>query len=270
MVMRLDKYLAHAGLGTRSEVKKFIRSGRVLLNGVAAKRPEDKVCDGMEVLLDGEEVSCSTNEYYMLNKPQGVVSASKDEESNTVVDLITCPHAKDLFPVGRLDKDTEGLLLLTNDGALAHELLSPKKHVKKVYQVWVGGAVTREDQELFAEGLDIGDEKITKPAILENISYYDREGSLLVFDGLEVGGVVAGDSEKLSGQRDICQTRLEITITEGRYHQIKRMFAKVGKPVQHLRRISMGNLVLDESLASGEYRSLTEKEIFGLKFFKKT
>jgi len=270
MVMRLDKFLAHAGLGTRSEVKKLIRSGRVLLNGVAAGRPEDKVCEGMEVFLDGKRVSVSANEYYMLNKPKGAISASKDKEAKTVVDFITCPHAKDLFPVGRLDKDTEGLLLLTNDGGLAHELLSPKKHVKKVYQVWVEGAVTKEDKELFARGLDIGDETITKPANLENISYYDREGRVLTLDALEVNGFVTGSLEKISGQSEICQSRLEIMITEGRYHQIKRMFAEVGKPVQYLRRISMGNLVLDETLALGEYRSLTEEEIFCLKILQKT
>lgn len=270
MAVRLDKFLAHAGLGTRSEVKKLIRSGRVLLNGVAAKRPEDKVCEGMEVLLDGEAVSQTKNEYYMLNKPKGVVSASKDKEAKTVVDFITCPHANNLFPVGRLDKDTEGLLLLTNDGALAHELLSPRKHVKKVYQVWVEGAVTREDEELFAVGLDIGDEKKTKPAKLENIRYYDREGRMITFDASKAHCMAADDSEEVSGQSQIYQTRLEIVITEGRYHQIKRMFAKVGKAVQYLRRISMGNLVLDETLALGEYRRLTEEEIFELKIQQKT
>ena len=268
MVMRLDKFLAHAGLGTRSEVKKIIRSGRVLLNGVAAKRPEDKVDEGMEVLLDGKIVSYAVSEYYMLNKPKGVVSASRDKDAKTVVDYITCPHAKDLFPAGRLDKDTEGLLLLTNDGPLAHELLSPKKHVEKVYQVWVEGMVTAEDQKLFGEGLDIGDGKKTRPAKLEKISYYDGEGRLLDFDGFEAGSAEIDNLEKPEENR-ICQTRLEITITEGRYHQIKRMFGKVGKSVQYLRRVSMGNLVLDEGLEPGGYRSLTEEEIFGLKNFQK-
>lgn len=261
--MRLDKFLAHAGMGTRSEVKRLIRSGRVFLNGLAARRPEERVCEGMEVIVDGEAVAYTAKEYYMLNKPKGVVSASKDKKARTVVDYITCPHVKDLFPVGRLDKDTEGLLLLTNDGALAHELLSPRKHVEKTYEVWVEGEVTEKDMELFAKGLDIGDEKITKPAVLRNISYYDEEGRKVVSAGQIVRGEAADNEGMVSAEERICQTRLEIVITEGRYHQIKRMFAKVEKPVQYLKRISMGNLVLDETLAPGEYRRLTKEEIFG-------
>ncbi len=262
MAMRLDKFLAHAGLGTRSEVKKFIRSGRVLLNGVEAKRPEEQVGEGTEVLLDGEAVTKQEYEYYMLNKPGGVISASKDEGCKTVVQLIDCPHPQDLFPVGRLDKDTEGLLLLTNDGALAHELLSPRKHVEKVYQVWVEGKVTEEDVELFAEGLDIGDEKRTRPAKLQNICYYNQEGERIMS---ETTCAAQENLEVALGGTSVYQTRLEVIITEGRYHQVKRMFAKVGKPVQYLRRISMGNLVLDKELALGEYRRLTEEEVSGLK-----
>lgn len=256
--MRLDKYLAQAGLGTRSEVKKLIRSGRVLLNGAVAKRPEDKVSDDSEIFVDGEVVVWSEYEYFMLNKPGGVVSATQDAKDKTVVELITCPHTKELFPVGRLDKDTEGLLLLTNDGALAHELLSPRKHVAKTYQVWVEGKITKEEQKLFAEGLDIGDEKKTKPAILENICYYDREGIFL-------GQMQESDILESCFENNLYQTRLEITITEGRYHQIKRMFAKIGKPVQYLKRVSMGSLILDETLSIGEYRKLTDKEIDSLK-----
>ena len=266
MAVRLDKYLAHANMGTRSEVKKLIRSGRVFLNGVAAKKPEEKVFDGSEVVVDGEVISPKEYEYFMLNKPQGVVSATQDCADRTVVDLITCPHSRELFPVGRLDKDTEGLLLLTNDGTLAHQLLSPKKHVSKTYLVWVEGEVTQEDVALLENGIDIGDEKLTKPAVVANIYYYDlsEEKAEEVQTALEL--TVTNKATGL-GQRAIesIQTSLELTITEGRYHQIKRMFAKIGKPVQYLKRLSMGSLKLDSSLELGEFRQLTEEEILHLK-----
>lgn len=235
--MRLDKYLAQAGMGTRSEVKKWIRSGRVLLDGQVAKRPEEAVEENTEVILDGERVCFFSREYFMLHKPAGVVSATKDRKERTVVDLITCPHSRELFPVGRLDKDTEGLLILTNDGALAHRLLSPKKHVEKTYLVWVQGKMEEEDVESFAKGMDIGDEKLTKPARI-----FDQR--------------ILSDGE--------C-TELKITITEGRYHQIKRMFQKVGKPVQYLKRLSMGELVLDEALKKGDFRRLTPEEVESLR-----
>lgn len=237
--MRLDKYLAHAGLGTRSEVKKIIRSGRVLLNGVLAEKAEEKVLDSSVVIVDGVEISLETYEYFMLNKPTGVVSATQDQTDRTVVDLITCPHHKELFPVGRLDKDTEGLLLLTDNGALAHQPLSPAKHVSKTYLVYAEGKLTKGDVMLLENGVDIGDETLTRPAKAANLSYYEILGQ----EGKSV------------------QTRLELTITEGRYHQIKRMFAKIGKPVQYLKRLSMGGLELDASLSPGEFRRLTEKEI---------
>jgi 16S rRNA pseudouridine516 synthase len=239
MAMRLDKYLAQAGVGTRSEVKKLIRSGRVFLNGTAAGRPEEKVEDETEVWVDGTLISCAEYEYFMLNKPAGVVSATKDARDKTVVDLITVPHAKELFPVGRLDKDTEGLLLLTDDGALAHQLLSPRKHICKTYLVEVLGGVTAEDIALLENGMDIGDDKPTKPARLADITYFGSETAK--------------------------KTRLKITITEGRYHQIKRMFARVGKPVQYLKRLSMGSLLLDDSLALGAFRRLTKDEVERLK-----
>ena len=273
--MRLDKYLAQAGAGTRSEVKKLIRSGRVTLNGELAKRPEEKVEDGVEVCIDGEIISWSEYEYFMLNKPAGVVSATQDNRDKTVIDLITCPHSKELFPVGRLDKDTEGFLLLTNDGALAHELLSPKKHVSKRYLVWVEGEVTAEAKSLLETGVDIGDDKPTKPAILEKLQYFDALGNQIIPQSKEV---IFG-AEKMKGTKDllktvsdteVAQTRLEIVITEGRYHQIKRMFAKTGNPVQYLKRLSMGNLVLDASLELGAFRSLTEEEISLLKKQEKT
>lgn len=225
--MRLDKYLAQAGLGTRSEVKKLIRSGRVLLNGVSVKSPECKVETSDEVVVEHSRISYEEYVYYMLNKPQGVVSATIDRRDRTVLDLLKEPASKDLFPVGRLDKDTEGLLLITNHGALAHRLLAPKSHVEKGYYARLEKPATEEDIQCFLNGLDIGDKKPTKPARLEILS------------GCEV----------------------MIWITEGRFHQIKRMCQKIGKPVRYLKRIQMGTLRLDESLAPGEYRKLTESEV---------
>lgn len=235
MAVRLDKYLAQAGIGTRSEVKKLIRSGRVFLGGKLAKRPEDKVEEGCEVFVDGERVEYVEHEYYMLHKLAGVVSATQDANDKTVVELITCPHGKNLFPVGRLDKDTEGLLLLTDDGALAHDLLSPRKHVAKRYFVRADGRIGDEEKTLLEQGVDIGDEKLTKPARIEKVNCFKEE--------------------------DQWKTELEIIITEGRYHQIKRMLQAVGAKVIYLKRLSMGSLVLDEKLAPGEFRKLTDEEV---------
>lgn len=229
VVMRLDKYLADMGVGTRTEVKKAIRKGMVRVDQVIVKNPEFKI-DGQKVTCLDQEISYETHEYYMLNKPAGVISATTDAREQTVVDLITGKKRKDLFPVGRLDKDTEGLLLITNDGALAHELLSPKKHVDKVYYAKVQGRVTEEDQEQFRQGVLIGEGEMTKPAKLE---------------------ILRSD--------DISEIRL--TIQEGKFHQVKRMFEAVGKTVIYLKRLSMGCLVLDENLELGAYRALTNEEI---------
>ena len=230
-MIRLDKYLADMGMGTRSELKKMIRSGRVQIDGIPAKKPEEKVdIESQSVTLDGKPVVYQTMEYYMLHKPAGVVSATKDKKEKTVLDLIDGQKRKDLFPVGRLDKDTEGLLLITNDGDLAHRLLAPGKHVDKVYFARIDGKVTEDDAKCFAEGVDIGDEDLTLPAKLEIL-------------------VSADESEIL------------LTIQEGRFHQVKRMFEAVGKKVTYLKRISMGSLVLDENLKKGEYRPLTKEEL---------
>lgn len=230
-MIRLDKYLADMGIGTRSELKKMIRNGRVTIDGVAAKKPEEKVDpDTQEVMLDGEQIRYHRLEYYMLHKPAGVVSATKDPKEKTVIDLITGTKRKDLFPVGRLDKDTEGLLLITNDGDLAHRLLSPGKHVDKTYYAKVEGRVTEEDIHAFREGLDIGEESPTMPAHLE---------------------IILPD--------DISEVK--VTIQEGRYHQVKRMFQAVGKKVVYLKRLSMGTLVLDETLEKGTFRPLTNEEL---------
>lgn len=233
-MLRLDKYLTDMGCGTRSEVKKLIRQGRVTVDGQALERPEIKVDERCQkVAVDGRQVGYEVYEYYMLYKPAGVISATEDRKNDTVIDLVRSKKRKDLFPVGRLDKDTEGLLLITNDGVLAHRLLSPKKHVDKCYYAKVRGRVTDEDKEKFREGVDIGtaeQPEFTMPSSLEIIK----------------GGDIS----------EIC-----LTIQEGKYHQVKRMFRAVGKEVIYLKRQSMGPLRLDDSLKPGEYRMLTDHEL---------
>lgn len=238
MKIRLDKYLADMGKGTRSEVKKAISKGLVRVNNEIVKKPETKLdTDSDNVLFDGVLVGYAQYEYYMLNKPAGVISATEDKREKTVVDLITKKKRKDLFPVGRLDRDTEGLLLISNDGELAHRLLSPSKHVDKVYYAKIDGKVTIEDVEAFQQGVDIGEEKLTRPAKLRIL----KSGT---------------------------QSEIELTICEGKFHQVKRMFQAVGKEVVYLKRLQMGTLILDESLKPGEYRELTEQEIADLCFYQ--
>lgn len=230
--IRLDKYLADAGLGTRSQVKNLLKSHHVLVNGNPATRPEQKITQEDEVICQGQPVSRKGFSYYMLNKPAGVVSATEDRRERTVLDLLKEQNipTKDLFPVGRLDKDTEGFLLITDDGALAHRLLSPRRHVDKTYFARISGKVTGEDAKALLAGLDIGDGKKTLPARLEILS---------------------------SGP--ISEVRL--TIQEGRFHQVKRMFLALGKEVLFLKRLSMGPLSLDPGLLPGQARPLTELEI---------
>lgn len=229
--MRLDKYLAEMGAGTRSEVKKLVRAGRVTINGAVAEKPEQKVDPETDtVCLDGEALLYVAYEYYLFHKQAGCVSATEDKIHKTVMDYLTDTLRDDLFPVGRLDIDTEGLLLITNDGALAHELLSPAHHVKKTYYARVAGRVTEEDARLFQQGVDIGEEKLTKPAELVILT---------------------------SGE----ESEIELTITEGKFHQVKRMFQAVGKEVVYLKRLSMGPLTLPETLLPGEYRALTQEEL---------
>ena len=229
--MRLDKYLTEMGIGSRSEVKQGIRKGFARVNGETAVRPEFKVDEKDRVTWKGTPVDFVAYEYIMLNKPAGVVSATEDKRDRTVLDLVKDARRKDLFPVGRLDKDTEGLLLLTNDGKLAHRLLSPKHHVAKVYYDRVQGVMTEADVQRFKEGFAVDDELTALPAELEILS------------------VCEGDT---------CEIRLKIF--EGKFHQVKRMVQAAGKEVLYLKRLSMGPLVLDAALAPGEYRSLTEKE----------
>lgn len=223
--MRLDKYLADAGVGTRKEVKEWIKRGLVTVNGVAVKDPGTHVAAEDEVLYDGDPVANEEFVYLMLHKPPGVVSATEDAREKTVLDLIEAPHPKGLFPVGRLDKDTVGLLLLTNDGALAHRLLSPKKHVEKTYFARVSGEVTAADVEAFSAGIELSD-FICLPAELVIV---ERDTAL-------------------------------VTLREGKFHQIKRMFHACGKEVLYLKRLSMGPLTLDPALPEGSYRPLTADE----------
>lgn len=231
--MRLDKYLAEMGVGTRQEVKKQIRQGKAAVNGTVVKAADTKIDETSdEVTISGRNISYVSYEYYMLNKPAGVVSATEDRRDTTVIDLIKEKKRKDLFPVGRLDKDTEGLLLITNDGDLAHRLLAPKKHVDKVYYAKIDGMVTEEDVKRFAEGIDIGaeEEEMTRPA-------------------------------KLDIMKSAEESEIRLTVHEGKFHQVKRMFLAVGKEVTYLKRERMGTLCLDENLKPGEYRLLTEEEI---------
>lgn len=234
MKERLDRYLALAGLGTRTEVKSMIKKGMISVNDVCAKRPETKIDTEIDtVTCQGKTVCYEQFEYYLFHKPAGCVSATKDNFDKTVLDYIESTKKAELFPVGRLDKDTEGLLLITNDGALAHNLLSPKKHVDKTYFARIDGHVTERETELFREGVDIGDDKPTLPANLVILS----EGEI---------------------------SEIELTIHEGRFHQVKRMFEAVGMKVTYLKRISFGALRLD-GLEKGEYRMLTEEELALLK-----
>jgi 16S rRNA pseudouridine516 synthase len=235
--MRLDKMLAHLGYGTRSEIKKYVKQGFVTVNGASVKDSGMQIDpEADEVLVDGERVAYREFVYLMMNKPQGVVSATEDARDRTVLDLLDEAYLSfHLFPVGRLDKDTEGLLLLTNDGKLAHGLLSPRRHVEKTYFAEVEGKVGKEDIEAFARGVKLDDGYVTMPAKLTVLA-----------EGNPDAGTVS---------------KIELTIMEGKFHQVKRMFQAVGKRVVYLKRIAMGGLLLDEHLQAGECRELTSEEL---------
>lgn len=231
-LIRLDKYLADMGLGTRSQVKNDIKKGCVSVNGAIVRNSDCKIDEkNSTVTYDGKDIPYVDLEYYMLNKPHGIVSATTDNYYRTVIDLIDNKVRKDLFPVGRLDIDTEGLLIITNDGKLSHELLSPRKHVDKVYYVELDKVIPENIETLFAQGIELEKNLITKPAKLVRKS----------------------------------KKSCELTIHEGKFHQVKRMFEKVGLKVIYLKRLSMGNLTLDEKLKPGEYRKLTDRELSLLK-----
>lgn len=225
---RLDKIISATGKKSRREVKLLVKQGRILVDGVPASAAEMKVDPAVsEILLDGEDIGYQRFTYIMLHKPAGVLSAVEDKRQKTVLDLLPEELQKrGLSPVGRLDKDTEGLLLLTNDGELTHKLLSPRHHVDKVYYARVEGVLEQADCDAFAAGMTLGDGLECMPAGLEILS----------------------PSEAL------------VTLQEGKFHQVKRMLAARGKPVVYLKRLSMGALRLDETLRPGEFRHLTEEE----------
>ncbi|WP_210468525.1 pseudouridine synthase [Sporosarcina sp. 6E9] len=230
--MRLDKLLSNMGFGSRKEVRQLQKNGAVRVNGETEKKPGVNIDTENDVVtVMGEPVVYRKYIYIMMNKPQDVLSATEDRHDRTVVDLLDAEfrHFKP-FPVGRLDKDTEGFLLLSNDGKLAHNLLSPKKEIPKTYFAKVSGVVTEADIESFSAGVTLDDGYETKPGILKIIS--------------------AGEISEI-----------ELTITEGKFHQVKRMFEAVGKKVVYLKRLSMGPLQLDETLPLGAYRELTEEEV---------
>lgn len=230
---RLDKRLASTGRWSRKEIKDMVRQGRIQINGVPARRPEEKVGDEDRLAVDGQEVDCAPFIYVMMHKPAGILSATEDKRQRTVVDLLPPElRRRGLFPVGRLDKDTTGLLLLTDDGALAHELLSPKKHVDKVYLARVEGRIDASDVAVLGEGMVLGDGLHCLPAGLEPL----KDGSECL-----------------------------VTLREGKYHQVKRMLAARGKPVLALKRLSMGTLQLDETLAPGQWRYLEMDEVAKLR-----
>lgn len=230
--LRIDKILSNVGYGSRAEIKKYCKYGIVFVNGEMVNNPGLQVDpENDEIIFDGEKVNYREFIYIMLNKPGGYISATYDKFDPIVLDLIDPSYLVfEPFPVGRLDKDTEGLLVLTNDGQLSHRVLSPKKHVPKTYYAKVEGKVANEDILEFEKGVVLDDGYKTMPSKLNILK-----------------------SDEIS--------EIELTINEGKFHQVKRMFESVGKKVVYLKRLSMGNLKLDESLALGEYRELTLDEI---------
>lgn len=230
---RLDKFLSSSNLGSRNDVKKMIKKGLVKVNDQVVKKADLKISDQDEIKVSDLVIENISYQYIMLNKPSGYISATYDENDQTVLDLIDT-KIKGVFPVGRLDKDTEGLLLITNDGKLAHNLLAPKKHVAKTYYAIIKGFVTIEDVEAFKNGIDINEKALTLPATLEIIQASE-------------------------------ESKVKVTIKEGKFHQIKRMFIALNKEVIYLKRLTMGPLVLDENLKLKEYRKLTDEELDELK-----
>ncbi|MCI8570798.1 MAG: rRNA pseudouridine synthase [Lachnospiraceae bacterium] len=242
MFMRIDRLLCEMNIGSRSQVKELIKKGLVLADGEPVKRPEMQVDERkVRITCKGQEYGYSPYVYYMMNKPPGVITATSDEKERTVLDLLrehllkeredlTGIPINDIFPAGRLDKDTVGLLLLTNDGALAHRLLSPKRHVPKKYFVRTNGPITRETADFLEKGVDMGDGEMSLPARCE-----------------------------LTGSHEC-----HLTITEGKFHQVKRMFQAAGLTVTYLKRLSMGSLTLDGELKEGQVRELTQKEVTDL------
>ena len=232
--MRLDKFLVACAVGSRTEVKNLLKAGRVTVNGKKEKSAKLQIDEEIdEIRFDGQVLEYEEFVYYMMNKPKGVISATEDPKHRTVLDLLdVIAQSKEVFPVGRLDIDTHGLLLLTNNGQLAHALLSPKRHVDKTYLAQVKGIMAQEDVEIFAKGIPLKD-FTCQPARLE---------------------ILSTDAEKN-------QSQIRVTIAEGKFHQVKRMVAYCGKEVVDLQRLTMGTLVLDENMQRGEWRRLTKEEL---------
>ncbi|WP_216731728.1 pseudouridine synthase [Streptococcus mitis] len=235
--MRLDKFLVSCAVGSRTEVKNLLKAGRVTVNGKKEKSAKLQINEERdEIRFDGQVLEYEEFVYYMINKPKGVISATEDPKHRTVLNLLDdLARSKEVFPVGRLDIDTHGLLLLTNDGKLAHALLSPKRHVDKTYLAQVEGIMTQEDVETFAKGIPLKD-FTCQPAKLELVSV---------------------DTEKE-------ESLVRVTIAEGKFHQVKRMVAYCGKEVVDLQRLTMGTLTLDEDLKRGKWRRLSKEELEGL------
>ncbi|KGJ29744.1 rRNA pseudouridine synthase [Staphylococcus haemolyticus] len=225
--MRLDKFLANMGVGTRTEVKQLLKKGKVTVNTSVEKSPKSHINPTEDIVCVNEkQVEFVNNVYIMLNKPKGYISATHDESNRTVIDLIPEYQHLNIFPVGRLDKDTEGLLLITNDGQFSHDLMSPSKHVSKTYEVTSQNPVTKADIDAFKKGIILSDGPV-KPAQLTRIN----------------------------------ETTSQVTIYEGKYHQVKRMFHAIENEVLELKRLKIANLALDENLKSGEYKLLSDKEL---------
>ncbi len=242
--MRLDKFLSELNIGTRKQIKEYVKNGRCTVNGVPAAKADVHIDENSdEIAFDGIPLRYSKFHYYLLNKPAGVVSATRDCRNETVLDILAGENVKGLSPCGRLDIDTEGLLLLTDDGDLIHKLLSPKKHVDKVYEVHISKPLKETDIEKLENGVNIGDKNddgsvdLTLPAKVQVAEEEDAEGNPVIF----------------------------LTIHEGRFHQVKRMLEAVDNEVVFLRRLSMGSLKLDDDLKPGDYRELTDQEINELK-----
>lgn len=229
--MRLDKFLANMGVGTRSEVKQLLKKGSVKVNQNIVKLPKLHVNpNSEEIMVNDEVVSYIDKVYIMLNKPKGYISATEDEVHPTIIDLIPEYAHLNIFPVGRLDKDTEGLLLVTNDGQFNHEVMNPNKHVSKTYEVYSKHPITQFDIDKFKSGIELSDGKL-KPAILKKVDNYVSH----------------------------------VTIYEGKYHQVKRMFHSIENEVLELKRIKIAQLELDHNLDLGSYRLLTQIDFDNLK-----
>ncbi len=248
--MRLDKYLSDLGVGTRKDIKEAVRKGLVTVNGQAARDPGLKLKGDEAVAFDGRQLLWQEHVYYMLNKPAGVITAVSDARAATVMDLPGVPRRKDLFPVGRLDKDTVGLLLLTNDGAFDHHLMSPRRHVEKTYYARIRGRLREDAADRIAAGLRVDESLTAAPAELVRFGAEDPWREQALRSGGVTGAAFGGDTSGVL-----------LTLREGKYHQVKRMLQAVGGEVLYLKRISIGPLALDPDLPEGGVRELTQQEV---------